>query len=177
VQVATLDAGGRLENRKAMTDVEASFIEAARAYCEWVDSTPREAEDEARLALRLLSRLYHEALLLPRGDCGEDIEGQRISHEVWRQKHRRFSSMPFQYYRAYHKPTDLDDEESVVGDLADDLADIYRDLADGLSLYDGGHVVEALWEFRQSFRNHWGCHTVSAVNALHRHIADSYADL
>jgi hypothetical protein len=155
-----------------MNGIEAPFIAVARAYCEWVASEPRAPEEEARLALRLLSRLYCEALLLPVGECGDDISGQRISHEEWMLKHRRFASMPFQYYWDYIQPTELDDESPTMGDVADDLADIYRDVADALSLYDAGHIVEALWEFRDSFRTHWGRHAVGAINAIHRHVAN-----
>jgi hypothetical protein len=160
-----------------MNAIEAPFIAAVRAYCEWVDSEPRASEAEARLALRLLSRLYSEALLLPAGECGGDISGQRISQEEWMRRYRRFASMPFQYYWDYIQPTDLDDKSPTMGDVADDLADIYRDVADALSLYDAGHMVEALWEFRDSFRTHWGRHAVGAINAIHRHVADKYDHL
>ena len=161
---------------KNRSGAETPFIEAVRAYCAWVDSEPRESGEEARLALRLLSRLHCEALFLPPVDCGEDLESERISHEEWTEKYRRFASMPFQYYREYYVPTDLD-EESVMGDIGDDLADIYRDIADALSLYDGGHVVESLWAFRESFRNHWGHHAVGAINAIHRYVTEKYTDL
>lgn len=156
-----------------MNGIEAPFIAAVRAYCEWVDSEPRASEEEARLALRLLSRLYYEGLLLPPGDCGGDICGRRITDDEWMRKHRRFASMPFQYYQDYFQPTDLD-ESPAMGDVADDLADIYRDVAAALSLYDAGYIVEALWEFRNSFRTHWGRHAVGAINAIHRHVADNY---
>lgn len=159
-----------------MSGPEASFIAAVRAYCEWVDSEPRAPEEEARLALRLLSRLYCEALLLPAGESGRDVEGRCISHEEWMGKHRRFASMPFQYYMECLEPANLD-AEAMMGDVADDLADIYRDLVDALSLYDAGHLIEALWEFRQSFRIHWGNHAVGAINAIHRYVADRYSDL
>lgn len=102
-----------------MDRIEASFIAAVRAYCEWVDAEPRVSEEEARLALRLLSRLYAEALLLSVGSRGGDIRGRRISQEEWMRKHRRFASMPFQYYWDYIQPTDLDDDSPVMGDVAD----------------------------------------------------------
>lgn len=168
-----MDPEGHKVELLQMSGIEEPFIAAVRAYCEWVDSEPRASGEEERLALRLLSRLYCEALLLPTGDCGEDTSGQRISDEEWMRKHRRFASMSFQYYQDYFEPTDLG-ESPTMGDVADDLADIYRDLADALSLYDAGHIVEALWEFRNSFRTHWGRHAVGAINAIHRYIADNY---
>ncbi len=159
-----------------MTSAETPFITAARAYCAWVESEPSAPETEARLALRLLSGLHFEALMLAPGDSGKDVQAQRLTHEEWTKKHQRFASMPFQYYREFLLPSTINDEEAVVGDVADDLADIYRDVAAALSLYDDGHVVEALWEFRESFRSHWGQHAVGAINAIHKYVADQYAD-
>ena len=60
---------------------------------------------------------------------------------------------------------------------ADDLADIYRDLKEGLELYEAGHVAEALWEWSQSFNTHWGRHASSALHALQAYAADENIEL
>ena len=51
----------------------------------------------------------------------------------------------------------------MVGGLADDIADIYTDLSEDLSLHRSGHVAEAEWLFLNSFRSHWGRHASSAI--------------
>lgn len=63
-------------------------------------------------------------------------------------------------------------ETAVVADLADDVADIYRDLKEALLVLDGGAKTEAQWNIRFSFLNHWGRHASSAISALHNWLAD-----
>ena len=60
------------------------------------------------------------------------------------------------------------DEPPVVGSLADDLADIYLDLARPLRLFDRGRVADATWEWVFSMRSHCGDHLVDALRATHR---------
>jgi Domain of unknown function (DUF5063) len=56
----------------------------------------------------------------------------------------------------------------VMGSLADDAADIYRDLRGGLSLIDvDGGLDNAVWEWQFGFEYHWGVHAASALYALH----------
>jgi hypothetical protein len=57
--------------------------------------------------------------------------------------------------------------EVVWSELADDLADIWEDLRRGLSLFEQDHVVEAVWEWKNSFDTHWGQHLLSAQRAIH----------
>lgn len=49
----------------------------------------------------------------------------------------------------------LADFDSVVeGSLRDDIADIYRDLRDGLIPYDASRSDEAVWNWRTDFESH-----------------------
>jgi hypothetical protein len=55
--------------------------------------------------------------------------------------------------------------------LSDDLADLYRDLKDGLALWHAGNPqsrTDAIWEWRFGFENHWGRHALSALRDMHR---------
>jgi hypothetical protein len=71
------------------------------------------------------------------------------------------------YYQEMFAPYKLEDKEPVVGDLADDLADIYRDLADGLAKWRRGEREGAAWAWQFQFACHWGEHLTSALRALH----------
>ena len=145
-----------------------SFVEAATEYCAWAESEPAAPETEARVALRLLARLYADALSLePYGDINDELEGENLSHENWKPFFSRFGALPFNYYGVVFDPQTIPPQEPVVGDLADDLADIYRDLLEGLSLERAGHHGEAIHAWRQSFQNHWGAHAASGIRALH----------
>jgi len=52
--------------------------------------------------------------------------------------------------------------------IADDLADIWRDLRNGLNrLEAGGQLSDIVWEWRFLFDVHWGAHAAEAIRALH----------
>ena len=149
-----------------------TFAYLVREFCNWAEGQPRSEEEEVHIAIKLVASLYSGALSLPNNDPGEDIEEERVSDDQWKVIYRRFGALPFNYYFEFFSPAKLDDNEQVTGDLADDLADIYRDLKAGLSLYDLGHRQEAAWEWKSSFHIHWGRHASSALNALHCYAED-----
>jgi len=63
-----------------------------------------------------------------------------------------------------------EDEKPVCGSLADDFADIYRDLTAGIVLYQRASresVQEAVWQWKFGFETHWGRHAVDSLRALH----------
>lgn len=62
-------------------------------------------------------------------------------------------------------------DKPVTGALDDDLADIYRDLKEGLLVSSGigaADIEEATWHWRFLFLTHWGDHLTDALRALHR---------
>lgn len=83
------------------------------------------------------------------------------------------SGVAIWYYNAIVNPLVEPPETPVVMDLADDIADIYRDLSEGLALFDNGHTAAAQWELAFSFHGHWGRHAASAISALHCWHADN----
>ncbi|MES2299485.1 MAG: DUF5063 domain-containing protein [Pseudomonadota bacterium] len=141
----------------------ARFAELARAYCHWAEGMPASAQEDAKLARLHLARLYAQALELSEGECGDDP--REISHEAWRCVFERFGALPVNYYGTCFSPSIIPAESSI-GDLADDLADIWRDLKEGLSLFDAGHVDAAQFEWRLHFNIHWGRHAASALYVL-----------
>ena len=61
------------------------------------------------------------------------------------------------------------DRESIVGSLADDLADIYGDLNESLIGREARFVSheEQIWNWRFLFSYHWGKHAVDALSAIY----------
>ncbi|HUU46051.1 MAG TPA: DUF5063 domain-containing protein [Acidobacteriota bacterium] len=154
----------------------ARFAEAARRYCEWVESEPGQPIEEIRIARRLLTQLHLHAIELPDIDWDKDWpEDRRISNEALIAVCRRFGGLPIQFYWQIFAPLeDAEDgglPEPVGGELADDFSDIYRDVKEGLDLFDSGYIVGATWEWRFSFLAHWGKDLVSAQTALHEFFA------
>jgi Domain of unknown function (DUF5063) len=157
-----------------MTNMQTDFISTVQEYCAWVESAPAPEIDEAKKAISLLAALYHQALNLSATDTEEDIEAERISDDEWKQVYKRFGALPFNYYVSVFSPSKIDEEKpQTLGDLADDLADIYRDLKAGLNLFNRGYTREAVWEWKLHFNIHWGRHASSALYALHCYIADT----
>ena len=69
-------------------------------------------------------------------------------------------------YWEIHNP--YKEEAPVCGNLSEDLISIYDDLCLGMKLFNRGHLYEALWHWRFSFRNHWSYHAVDAMRALNQ---------
>jgi hypothetical protein len=67
-------------------------------------------------------------------------------------------------YRQVFDPTE--DTEAIFGSLADDIADIYRDLQEGLVLCEA-RPQDAIWEWRLLFYSHWGKHAINALLTTH----------
>ena len=59
------------------------------------------------------------------------------------------------------------DEESGMGDIGDDMLDIYKDIKAGCLLFERGEWTEAVWQWSFLHRIHWGRHAVGALFALH----------
>ncbi len=103
-----------------------------------------------------------------------DIDAESIGDDESKKVYARAAALPFQYYSSTFYPLVVPPEDHEIGDLADDVADIYRDISAGLALFDAGHVAEAQWEIRFSFLTHWGRHASGAIRALHCWYADAY---
>lgn len=143
------------------------FADLAREYCTWAETAPPASPaQEAATARRLLSRLYACVLDLPVVEAGA-LDAPGVSLEAWKSVFKRFGALPVNYYSECFNPTAVPPEAPCVGDVADDLADIWRDLKGGLWLFDQGHVDAAVYEWNESFEIHWGRHAASALFVLH----------
>jgi hypothetical protein len=153
-----------------LTDIQ-TFSEVAERYCAWVESRPKTAENEADQARSLLLSLYSAALLLPLHTSCENTEhSEPVPDDIWKKVYKRFSALPFTYYSIQGDPLFLPAKHVEVGDLADDLSDIYRDIMRGLYLFRKGLEEQAAWEWNFGFKTHWGHHCISALFALHSKI-------
>lgn len=153
------------------------FAEAAANYCAWSEAPHKDEIEDARAALRHLSELHALALGLRELGSAPEVDVDRLSDAAWRSAYERFTRLPFVHYASIFDPVgEMGREPDVVtGDLADDLADIYRDLCAGLAMFRAGHVSSAEWEWAFTFRHHWGRHAASAIHALHCWFADEAA--
>lgn len=154
----------------------AAFASAARRYCWLVELSPPEGSVSERefgqQCLALLLELYRLALELPLLDPEPDEpELKSVDSDVWQQRFQSIGKrLPADYYW-YLKPFPLqrDSFENAVGQLADDLADIWADLSPGVVAMREGQssVNRIVHEWRSMFYYHWGEHAANAIRALH----------
>ncbi|HEX2210730.1 MAG TPA: DUF5063 domain-containing protein [Longimicrobium sp.] len=162
------------------------FAALAEQFCQLVeDRASYSAEHFLSAVHPLLAQLYAAGLGLPSTDIlfdedqeDGDAEGPNpdrapdpdgMEHEEWRPLFEALTVKLGEggYYREIHDPYDPPDSPEVTGSLADDVADIYRDLRTGLRKWRRGESGGALWEWRFNFEAHWGQHTVDALRAIH----------
>jgi hypothetical protein len=146
------------------------FVEIARRFCQWCEAPPAgESSDILSLQVRaLLAEVYATQISLPRVEFAEASEAVRPSEEQRKAIWPKLGALPFQLYNMFYSPTELE-SEPVMGDLTDDLQDIYCDLQEGLWLHNHGFHIAAAWQWQFSFDSHWGHHAANALYALQGH--------
>ena len=149
----------------------AEFARAARAFCEWAVAPPLAGDNVAQQALRHVSRLVAAASELS-WDATEPADFVPPSEGDVARLRAKAASIPFQYYSEVFNCLVVPPEEPVVGDIVDDLLDIYGDVVLGLQLFESGAVDAAASHWRFWFAAHWGEHATSAVRALWSHLAE-----
>ena len=84
--------------------------------------------------------------------------------------------LPLDMYGEVYNPLVVPPEEPLVGSLADDITDVYREVEDGLRLFRAGRREEAIFQWTMSLQIHWGEHATGAIRALHCWLAQNDPD-
>lgn len=148
------------------------FVAAARAFCAVLDGV----EEHTREAL-LTDVYYKLPLLISAGanlpDVSSEQTPEHLSNDEWTTLYRRLKENlgEWDVYQKVFDPTR--DTEAIFGSLADDLADIYRDVASGLSESDEGSLKGAIFSWRLLFYSHWGKHAIDALEVIHCRLSES----
>jgi hypothetical protein len=149
------------------------FSEEARRFLAWADGTTSRDVLSAPAALRRLVALYAAALELPQpwseGVAHTSEPAPAAVHRLHAVR-TRAAAIALQHYGEIFGPL-VPCDEPVVGDLADDLVDIYRDVSGGLAFHDAGCTDDAIWQWGFHFQTHWGKHASSAIRALHCYLS------
>jgi len=99
----------------------------------------------------------------------------RIGHEEWNQLYNALKEKlgDWDLYWQVFDPTK--DNKAIYGTLADDIADIYRDLKNGINLTESDTVLprDIISEWRFGFYSHWGRHAINALGTIHRLLEDT----
>jgi Domain of unknown function (DUF5063) len=155
---------------EAEGDPVAAFRPVAERYVSAVEMAGERSQEDLFAALvRVLLELYVAALELPK-PAGEPagLPEERVTHEQWKEVFDRLQAALGASDVYWTVPCWDGEEDASLGTLADDLADIYRDVKEGLELAASGASEEVvLDQWRDSFWMHWGEHAVEALRVIH----------
>lgn len=141
------------------------FAHVARGFCDWCEGAVSLAPADVTASV-WLAKLHAAALTLPDVEPENEDGLPELPAKAAALAKKAFAEFDGLYYREYFDPNPSLADESVVGDVGDDLGDTYKDVRAGLLLYDGGKRAEALWFWSFLHRIHWGRHAVGALFAL-----------
>ena len=151
------------------------FREDATAYCALIDLLASGKPDHFYERLHAcLSRLAKSAAELPNDCCAREVarEGHEMTHEEWGGVITQINrAVRQEVRRLIEADKDYPDSAARAFMLSDSLADIYRDLRDGLQFCDlanDGGMQEAVWQWRFGYEHHWGLHLFDALHTVHR---------
>ena len=156
------------------------FVTVAKEFCSFLENADRIIRsDFINKSQKILSLLYLKASLLPATDPVLDEGNEKFVTEAeWDLIHSKVLRKLGQYdqYIEVFDPRMQENGDPFQASLSENLADIYQDLMDFLSLYRIGNtdiMNDALWECRLSFEQYWGQGLVNALGALNRIIYGS----
>jgi hypothetical protein len=146
-----------------------SFLNLVREYVALIEDrenlTPYEI---LRRCDSLLPEIYIEALRLPKVEPDTTGVDQVDVKSPYRELKAIFGV--YDIYNCFFDPSF--DRKPCVGSLADDLADIYRDLKTELLAYKEGRQNDAIWGWCFGLQSHYGRHITSAMSAIHPLVHD-----
>ncbi len=158
------------------------FVEHVRLFCRLLEVEPGNRQDWMLTLLTTLADLYAAAhhLAVPDNDLASDFPEETFDPtpgelQAVRQRVGRVLGEDNLYWCTLNvrlAPTGPERGDSLgVGDLTDDLADIYRDLRPGLRAWDANvdaYLPDIIFGWKEPlFASHWGMHAVDALRALH----------
>nr|WP_072514650.1 DUF5063 domain-containing protein [Ndongobacter massiliensis] len=141
-------------------DIARKFYERADEYCCFIAKNVVTVETVPSL-IEILVMLYIAAMNLPEAEPETIKRSSNLFRDIPISFHEQIPTT----YRELFDP--YSDEESVCGDLFDDLSDIASDLQAGMKEYEAGKFGNAIFEWKCGWNGHWGQHVVDALRALH----------
>ena len=157
------------------SDSITQFVAEAVRFETWARNSELKGEPAAREALIRIGCLYLAALQLPPAWTDELAIHPEVERLTADENCRvtAYKSIPIDMYGEVFDPLVLPPEVPVIGSIADDVIDIYREIVTGLRAYQSGNRAGALWEWGIGFHSHWGEHATGAIRAIHAWLASN----
>jgi len=149
------------------------FLDAARGYCNLLES---ERTNNYLLDLqKALLAIYSHGMNLPSIGLISNVDfNEKLDRTEFDEvKNRTSESLgEIQVYWTIFDPTEnvFGNEKPVMGDLLDDIMDIYKDIKRQLITFDlntNDSIENAVWGMRFDFWNHWSHHAIDAIRTIH----------
>src|SRR6266542_3712539 len=166
----------------------AEFAEVAERFCSVIDKMEELSEIDFLRQIDILVPLaYAKALELP--NLGFEDERQKSwhakidardtgHHERWDEVHRRIRGKlgDHNWFRHAHDPFGPEDQEIHGVDLADELAEVYVGLENGLHLHrqDPHELITAVRAWKDGVETFWGDNAMDAIPAVSRLVHQHY---
>jgi Domain of unknown function (DUF5063) len=157
-------------------EIASRFGEIAKRFCSIVDAADLDRFDFLFEIYRVLPKLVDEAINLPHLSLDEQDESEKVAEPEDGSKLRKKNGQNCKYELVKQRLGDWDvymhvfdpttDKDAIYGSLADDIADIYQDLREGLDLSQA-QAAEAIWTWRFHYYFHWGRHALDALRTIH----------
>ena len=148
------------------SDQRPPFANTAEAFCAHIEGVATaDRVTFIRVCFVLISKLLSEVIELP--ETAGESDAQTVSEERY---DRILQSLKVQfaennYYTMMFEAFEIASEPAV-GSVADDLADIWRELKSGLERLQTGSVEKAVGHWRSSFKDGWGDQATQVLRPL-----------
>lgn len=93
----------------------------------------------------------------------------RMQEDKWQQIYSSLEERLREWNLYWQVFEPREDPEAIRGSLADDIADICRDLKEGIDLGEAGQTParDIVFEWWFGFYSHWGKHAIDALRTIH----------
>jgi hypothetical protein len=150
------------------------FVTVAVQYCAFLESAEqKEREEFVDTILKLLPLLYLKGLLLPQMEADEDVELEDAvteeNYDIIRNNVAFVMGEKDDYLDVFMEDMKYS-ESPILVTISENLADIYQDLKNFVSVYRDGTeetMAQAIVVCKENFETYWGQRLVNVMRALH----------
>jgi Domain of unknown function (DUF5063) len=162
-----------------ITSAFEEFSKVAVEFCAVIDTASSvDREEFLSQIYGILPRLIQKAIALPSLSYADDDDatthGKQMKNVEWKRLYETLKKEVGEWNLYWQVFDPTKDSEAIRGSLADDLADIYRDLSDGLGTDKSDVALQrnAIFSWRSRYYSHWGQHAINALYAIHFFLND-----
>lgn len=150
------------------------FVTVALEFCTFVENAGQSGLfDFTDKAIKLLPLLYLKATLLPEVEEEENVELETtVTEDMYESVRTRIALLLGEsdsYLETFHPDMQYSDTP-IAAFISENLADIYQDTGNFISLFRQGNeeaMLQSIALCRNNFREFWGQQLLNALKALH----------